>query len=258
MTKKYKNQTPEEKKEYQLWFARSRNKFSPEPTYYFDIGDSVSIGSLENAKVVDILDNGQIYEIDYTSTDNNYGNPIITEHCRNYWRWFEIRPVVKTNHNIIKNDDMRLSYSQRQLQSIFTNVYSFGTNLDPVYQRGYVWELQDKVNLIDSIFNNIDIGKFVFSHEEYNDNYLYEIVDGKQRINAICEFYENKFSYNGLFYNDLNSFEQHYFCGYPISWAEMRDMTMEQKLRYFVRLNKFGKVMDKEHLHLVESMLEAI
>ncbi len=252
---KNKIQTPEEKKEYQLWYARSRSKFVPEPTYYYNIGDIVSIGSLDDAVIVDILDNGKLYEIDYTATDNNYGNPIIKHHSRNYWHWYEIRPVVKINHNLIKNDDMRLGYSQRQLQSIFTNVYSFGTNLDPIYQRGYVWELEDKINLIDSIFNNVDIGKFVFSHEEYNEGFLYEIVDGKQRINAICEYYENKFSYKELFFNDLNSLERHYFLGYSISWAEMSDMTQEQKLRYFVRLNKFGKVMDKGHLRKIEEML---
>ena len=56
----------------------------------------------------------------------------------------------------------------------------------PDYQRGYVWEQEDKELLLDSIFKNIDIGKFVFirlSDSEWMErNFGYEIR--KPRIKA--------------------------------------------------------------------------
>jgi hypothetical protein len=130
--------------------------------------------------------------------------------------------------------------------------------MDADYQRDYVWTLQDKHNLIDSIFNNIDIGKFVFimlKWEEHPLNYLYEVLDGKQRINAVTEFYENRFTYNGLFFNQLSKWEQWHFKEYHVNVAEISNITREQKIRYFLTLNVSGKVMDKEHLKKVENML---
>ena len=80
--------------------------------------------------------------------------------------------------------------------------------MNPDYQRDYVWELSDKQLLIDSIFNNIDIGKFAFIHLDYKTwnktGYAYEILDGKQRLKTIIDFYENRFSYKGIYYNDLS------------------------------------------------------
>jgi hypothetical protein len=42
---------------------------------------------------------------------------------------------------------------------------------------------------------------------------------------------------------------------YPISYSEMRDITDEQKIRYFLMLNTSGKVMDTAHLAKVAAML---
>jgi hypothetical protein len=158
-----------------------------------------------------------------------------------------------------KNDNIFLNYSQRELVDIFSKRYLFGIELNPEYQRDYVWELSDKVALIDSIFNHIDIGKFVFAKLEWDDrpdHYSYEIIDGKQRINTICEYYENKFAYNGLFYNDLSVREQDYFEGYMISVAEISRLTREEKLKYFIMVNTTGKVMDKKYIEKAKRILD--
>jgi uncharacterized protein with ParB-like and HNH nuclease domain len=73
-----------------------------------------------------------------------------------------------------------------------------------------VWELEDKVALIDSIFNNVDIGKFAFIHLNYGEKYTYEILDGKQRMRAILDYYENRFQYKGKYFNELSCREQNH------------------------------------------------
>lgn len=54
--------------------------YIPEPTYQFEVGDEVKIGHLQDVVVEEVLENGKIYKIDFTSIDNNYGNPITNKH----------------------------------------------------------------------------------------------------------------------------------------------------------------------------------
>lgn len=77
------------------------------------------------------------------------------------------------------------------------------------------WNQKDKELLLDSIFKNIDIGKFVLIHisdEEWHKRGLgYEILDGKQRLNTLIEFYENRIAYNGKCFNDLSGMDKRTF-----------------------------------------------
>ena len=68
--------------------------------------------------------------------------------------------------------------------------YHRGLIDNPDYQRGYVWTLEDKQKLIQSIFNRADIGKFVFIEDENYREYRLEVIDGKQRLRAILDYYE--------------------------------------------------------------------
>jgi hypothetical protein len=74
-------------------------------------------------------------------------------------------------------------------------------NVNPIYQRkGEVWTLEKKQLLIDSILNDYDLPKLYFhllSQEqkaEFNGQYDYALVDGRQRLEAIWEFIEDKWS----------------------------------------------------------------
>lgn len=248
--------TPKERRERDLQDKRNTLRFIPEPTYFFSIGDEVEIGNLTEVKVVQSFDSGKIYEIDYTRTDNNYGNPIRHKNQRMFVNWMEIRKKNYNQDSFVNNREIRLSYFQTGLQSIFSKVYYFGTNLDPEYQREYVWELEDKIKLIDSIFNHVDIGKFAFiTLHDYSQDYLYEVLDGKQRVKAILDFYEDRFEYKGKKFSELSNRDKNHFTDYPISIAEVKDPTYEQKLQYFLHLNTGGKVMSEEHINKVRNML---
>ncbi|CDO36927.1 DUF262 domain-containing protein [Novosphingobium sp. KN65.2] len=72
-------------------------------------------------------------------------------------------------------------------------------DFDPPYQRkGRLWSDQDKAFLIDSILNGFDIPKlyladFQFGESSLNEKRLpYAIIDGKQRLEAIFDFFDNK------------------------------------------------------------------
>lgn len=226
-----------------------------EPTYKFNAGDSVLIGNLKDVIIEKIIEDGKFYVVDYTGINHNYGNPIKTEHCKGVWVWTSIRKPNNNKNSFIKNNDIRINYMQRTISSLFTHAYHFGFELDPVYQRGLVWSLEDKIALIDSIFNNVDIGKFTFIKPD-NIMEKNEVLDGKQRLTTLLEYYEDRFEYKGYKFSDLSIRDQSHIEDYTISWGESENLTEEQKLRYFIKLNTTGKPMDEKHIKKVKNMLE--
>ena len=63
-------------------------------------------------------------------------------------------------------------------------------NTEPDYQRPLVWPLKAKQLLIDSILRNYDIPKFYLDKKEEDK---YDVIDGQQRLRAICDFASNKY-----------------------------------------------------------------
>lgn len=222
-------------------------KLCPEPTRFFNIGDKVVVGNLKDAVIAGIFENGKIYSVEYEKEKCNARE-------RRDFPWHNI--FLETNDvSLFKNDDLRLNFSSRSLEDIFSKKYYYGLDLDPEYQRGYVWNNEDEVALIDSIFNNCDIGKFVFINKDCDDNFCYEILDGKQRVNTILRFFEGRFAYKGYLFNDLSKLDRYKFKNFNISIAEIRNASQEMIYQYFLKANKTGKVMDKEHLEKVENLL---
>ncbi len=79
-------------------------------------------------------------------------------------------------------------------------------DMSPPYQRsGRLWSDADKSYLIDSILNGFDIPKIYVADFTWGDSPLnlkrlpYAIIDGKQRFEAIFDFYDGKIALNDDF-----------------------------------------------------------
>lgn len=79
-------------------------------------------------------------------------------------------------------------------------------DMDPPYQRrGRLWSPSDKAYLIDSIINGFDVPKlyladFQMGESPLNLNKLpYAIIDGKQRLEAIFDFFDGRLVLNSDF-----------------------------------------------------------
>jgi hypothetical protein len=79
-------------------------------------------------------------------------------------------------------------------------------DMDPPYQRrGRLWSDTDKAYLIDSILNGYDIPKLYVADFTWGDSALnkqklpYAIIDGKQRFEAIFDFFEGNITLNDDF-----------------------------------------------------------
>jgi hypothetical protein len=254
--------TPEEEKAVKLKndysYRMSSAAFVPEPTYYFNIGDKVHIGNLRDVTIVEILHDGKMYRIQYSVIHTNYGKPYQEDGLERYVWWYDLRPLSQTTESLISEDAevLKLSYSPMQIDALLGRYYHFGTDMNPDYQRDYVWSEEDKVALIDSIFHGIDIGKFAYADNPVSDHYLYEIIDGKQRLRTIIDFYENRFPYKGKYFNDLCYRDQNHFENYAVSVADVRNVDRNTVMKYFVAMNSQGRIMDSAHLDKVRAMIK--
>lgn len=76
-------------------------------------------------------------------------------------------------------------------------------DMSPPYQRrGRLWSATDKAYLIDSIINGFDVPKLYMADFSWGDSPLnkkrlpYAIIDGKQRLEAIFDFYDGTVTLN--------------------------------------------------------------
>lgn len=68
-------------------------------------------------------------------------------------------------------------------------------NLSPGYQRRARWDRRKKSLLIESLLMNVPIPPLFLFEKDYNQ---YEIMDGRQRLEAISQFLENKYALYGM------------------------------------------------------------
>lgn len=231
-----------------------------EPTYFFKVGDEVIYGAMDKSIVLEVLSGGLYYHLEVSGERQVYSKKVSYLEER-FVVWHEIRPLLKTDVIIKQNTDTQVSMYNRNVRGLLSMCYNGGVDFNVEYQREHVWTLEDKQALIHSIFNNVEIGKIAFALRPIkyvlkHKIEIYEVVDGKQRLTALLEFYENRFPLlTGQHYNDLSGHDQNHFDTFQITTAEMQDPTYEQKLRYFVNVNS-GRVMDKAHLDKVKEMLK--
>lgn len=137
------------------------------------------------------------------------------------------------------------------------------------YQRDFVWTLRDEQLLVESIYNNIACGKILvrkrflaeisLMYKTYGINQLgwADIVDGKQRLNAIYRFVNDEFTdLKGNYYSDLSNVSQRRFRDHQlISYAEMPENTPDvDVLEQFLKVNFAGVPQSKEHMEYVNKL----
>lgn len=247
---------------YKIQEAFEHAKHAGDPTYFFNIGDEVSYGGWHKTVVKDVLFNGEVYRIACSSSKTVYGKEVITN-SEQIVAWVNLRPCIQPGARTTQfksDNNIRLSYSNVTVESLLHKHYFFGVNFEPDYQRGYVWDQTDKDSLLESIFMGAEIGRFVFKRipdEEWikNQSISYEIVDGKQRLLTLLSYYENRWPYKGVYFNQLSNNDRRCFLETYVAYSEIRDISKEDTLRLFIRLNRCGRPVSDDIIDHAKSML---
>lgn len=122
-------------------------------------------------------------------------------------------------------------------------------NLNPPYQRRFIWSLKDQQILIQSILRGYAIPN-IFLFEQKND--VFDMVDGQQRTRTILAFVENQFkTIIGSTYNtikDKNSFDK-----YKIPVTIIEEIQQDESIEEFYSLvNKSGIHLNRPELKKAE------
>lgn len=235
------------KKKKQAWNSYiqcPKNRSFGSPTYFHKVGDKIRIGALQNCIVDEVITHEGLvlYGFTYKRKDG------VEDYM--YAPWYNTRPyeIGKKETTFTQDDSIYIRFYNTSLESLLNKFYLSGVDMNPPYQRDYVWDDKDKEALLDSIFNHIEIGKFAFINKDYINGFHYEILDGKQRLSTLLDFYENRLPYKGAYYNDLSANDRYTFLNTPVTIGETENLTMEQIYQYFYKLNRCGKIMSEEHL----------
>ena len=103
-----------------------------------------------------------------------------------------------------------------------------------------------------------ELGKIVLIEIHAAQTYKYEILDGKQRLNAFREFITGQFKYKGYFHWELAHEDRIELVRTPISVANIKStqITEVEKLELFIKLNAARAPQTEEHLSHVKRLLE--
>ena len=106
--------------------------------------------------------------------------------------------------------------------------------------------------------NDIEIGRIVLMKRPYEDTrkHMYEMIDGKQRLTTLLEFYEDRFEYKGLKFSEMHPWDQSHFGQKQMAVIEAPEMSQQEILEYFIRVNTSGRPVNPEHLDKVKSMIK--
>jgi len=244
-----------------------RSKVIPEPAYLHKVGDRVVYGAYDYTEIMEVVDDGKFYRCHSCTISRNTNRGDVWHEKQHYETWYNLiayKDYEDWPERIVEDKDIHFNYMQRDLIGVMGMMFSsYGLDLDPEYQRGNVWTMPQKVALVESVFKNIDIGKFTIIKRPWGSNpdkpehpsgKLYEMLDGKQRVTALHEFYCGRFKYKGMYFYELHPRDRDHFKHYPVSYAEANPMTNEQKYRYFLKLNTTGTPVDTAHLRKVREL----
>lgn len=245
----------------QLFDCRSRF-VDGDPTIKYNIGDMVQFGGFDSAIIEDIFDDGKFYLLNTTLKKNvRFDQPPVEIKSQVVAVWFNIfKPFCETNVQtpFCYTDDLTMDVRQCDISSLLHIYYFFGIDMNPEYQRNLVWSPEQEHDLLDSIYNNIDIGKFALNHLDYSatNKFSYEIIDGKQRLNTLIKFNEGRIKYKDKTIFEMHSKDRYHFTDHTIAISTVKNATQNMIYKYFVKMNTGGVTVSREHLDKVRQLIQ--
>ena len=133
---------------------------------------------------------------------------------------------------------MAFSYDSRPIQTLMNQLKNVnkrdGIDLQPSYQRGYIWSADFKDKLIYSIIKSYPIGNISLRvrTDKNTKGAMQEVVDGQQRLTTIYKFIEEEYSIQ----SDISRKIIEYIVEYM---GDESDVRLERLKK---RLNNKGKI----------------
>lgn len=132
-------------------------------------------------------------------------------------------------------------------------------NLTPGYQRNSIWKRSDRLFFLDTIFNNYPCPAIYVQKETKDGKSVYNVVDGKQRLTTVFDFFKNKIAIspgfgderlNGKKWKDIEKDTElaTVFYNYKFTVEILSSLQNDQWSEVFDRLNRNAKTLTPQEL----------
>ena len=161
---------------------------------------------------------------------------------------------------IDKINDKKMSVSD-----IYRKVKQNEIFVDNSFQRRYVWEEKHQIALIETILLGYNIPALYFWEQipdEFTGHISMSVVDGQQRLGAICDFIDGRFNLKrsalvdkneqpwiGKGFSDLSNDEKVKIWSYNFDIKSLKcDVNVDEIKTLFLRLNYTNKSLNPQEL----------
>lgn len=137
---------------------------------------------------------------------------------------------------------------------------------NPDYQRGYVWTQEQKERYLEYRLMDGMSGRIIYwncpnwQREVGNSDWhnTLELVDGKQRLNAVFEFMENKVKVFGKYLNEYTDADRMIKgMRYDFEFHINNLPTKKQVVEWYLGLNNGGSIHTEEDLKVARYVLQS-
>ena len=131
-------------------------------------------------------------------------------------------------------------------------------DMNPDFQRDYVWDQTQKEQYVEWILRNGNSGRDIyFNHPGWFRNWEggMVIVDGKQRIEAVLGFLRNQVKAYGYYKKEYTDKYRIMHCGFSVHVADLK--TRKEVLQWYLDMNTGGTVHTNEEVEKVKELLKS-
>jgi hypothetical protein len=157
-----------------------------------------------------------------------------------------------------KNATYAIDVSWNYLSVHYINsILDYKLDVNPEFQRGYIWTHQQKEKYIEFILKGGSSGRNIyFNCPGWHNGKIgqYILVDGKQRLDAVLSYLNNEFTVFGKYHNE-------YTDGFNLTQASFKwhvnDLTTyKEVLQWYIDLNDGGTIHTDIEINKVKQLIE--
>lgn len=229
----------------------------PPANRLLEVGDAVELGHLRDCIVVAVRDDGRILVISHRNISRSQG--VDVDHGITYRgaHWTQLIPLLSIrSSDIVRGSVMHNAWFNTSLSELLGRV-SAGLDDKPMYQRDYAWSAGDKAALLDSLCNSREIGRFILVNNPHPK--LAAVLDGKQRLNCIWEFFTSQIAYQGIYWHEMTPRDRNRIETRIVQIVELDSgkYSRADLMQVFLEVNAAGVPQTEAHLQHVRTSLEA-
>ena len=163
-------------------------------------------------------------------------------------------------------NDITFDNDKKTIKELIMHWEEGNLNLNPVFQRESVWRDNQRKKLIRSIYENIPIPSIFLYERIENNRTVYDVIDGKQRLESIFRyigvkgFKRKSFSFiaewmeDGDYYREPCSWKElierdrQKILTYPIQTTIIKEVDQTSVSEIFVRINSTGSKLTPQEI----------